>query len=127
MTAFATMRRGFGRALMAALFAGLALAGADPAAAQDGPRMGEYQLRQGNGEVWTGNIVLRGDGTYELYDMPTRHFRGKGGYRYDAAASRVVWLSGINKDMGRGGTFSAEKGGRAHIIRLGTNTYAINQ
>ena len=99
------------------------------APAQDqSPRMGEYKLVQvalTTGSV-TGLIVLRADGTYELYDMPARSLRSRGNYRYDPAQKRVVWLSGVNYEMGRGGTFSAEQGGRVHRIAMGPRTYAIN-
>jgi len=126
MAAIATMRRGVARTAVLALLAAASLAAADDAAAQEGPRLGEYKLRQGTGEVWTGTIVLKGDGVYELYDMPTRNFRGRGNYRYDAAAARVRWLSGINYEMGRGGTFTVQQGGRIHRITMGVVTYAIN-
>jgi len=100
-----------------------------PASAQDaGPRMGEYKIVQvalTTGSV-TGLIVLRADGTYELYDMPARSFRSRGNYRYDPAQKRVAWLSGVNHEMGRGGTFSVEQGGRVHRIAMGPRVYAIN-
>jgi hypothetical protein len=90
--------------------------------------MGEYKLVQvalTTGSV-TGLIVLRADGTYELYDMPARSLRSRGNYRYDAAQKRVFWLSGVNYEMGRGGTFSAEQGGRVHRIAMGPRVYAIS-
>ena len=119
-------RRAFLRAgagcLSAVMFAAMA-------SAQDqGPRMGEYKLVQvalTTGTV-TGLIVLRADGTYELYDMPARSLRSRGNYRYDPAQKRVFWLSGVNYEMGRGGTFSAEQGGRVHRIAMGPRVYAIN-
>lgn len=113
---------------MLAISAAACLAAPERAAAQDGPRMGEYKLVQvalTTGSV-SGLIVLRADGSYELHDMPARSFRGRGTYRYDAGAKRVVWLSGINQEMGRGGTFSTERGGQVHRIALGPRTYAIN-
>lgn len=100
-----------------------------PAWAEDvGPRTGEYKIVQvalTTGSV-TGAIVLKADGTYELYDMPARSFRSRGNYRYDAAQNRVVWLSGVNHEMGRGGTFSVEQSGRVHRIAMGPRVYAIN-
>lgn len=116
------------RAAMIAAVASMALAGLAPSAeAQEAPRLGEYKLVQvalTTGSV-TGLIVLRGDGTYELYDMP-RTLRSRGNYRYDPAQKRVLWLSGVNYEMGRGGTFSVEQGGRVHRIAMGPRTYAIN-
>ena len=90
--------------------------------------MGEYKLVQvalTTGSV-TGLIVLRADGTDELYDMPARNFRSRGTYRYDPVQKRVFWLSGVNYEMGRGGTFSVEEGGRVHRIAMGPRAYAIN-
>ena len=116
------------RAAVCAAIAMVTLAGiASAVQAQEGPRLGEYKLVQvalTTGSV-TGLIVLRGDGTYELYDMP-RTLRSRGNYRYDPAQKRVVWLSGVNYEMGRGGTFSVEQGGRVHRIAMGPRTYAIN-
>lgn len=117
----AVLRAGAGCVVVAAL------AVVAPAQDQE-PRMGEYKLVQvalTTGSV-TGLIVLRADGTYELYDMPARNFRSRGTYRYDPVQKRVFWLSGVNYEMGRGGTFSVEEGGRVHRIAMGPRAYAIN-
>lgn len=111
-------------AFACALVAGAFFAGT-PAVAQDAPRLGTYKIVS----VVTGTttqLVLRDGGVYEIYNFPTNEFRGRGTYRFDPAARRVIWLSGINHEMGRGGTFLIEDGGTVHRIVLGQAVSAIN-
>jgi hypothetical protein len=72
-----------------------------------------------------GYMALKEGGVYELYHAD-RSLRGRGTYRYDPAQKRVFWLSGVNYEMGRGGTFTAEQGGKVHRILWGPKAYAIN-
>ena len=116
-------------ALRTMLFAIVMAAGLAPRAeAQDGPRMGAYKVvlvQLPTGTV-TSLLVLQPGGVYEVYDMPARTLRSRGNYRYDAAARRMIWLSGLNHEMGRGGTFTVEEGGRVHRILMGPKVYAIS-
>jgi hypothetical protein len=99
-------------------------AAAPRAQADDGPRLGEYELLID--DVRHHYMVLKPGGVYEIYYASNREFRGRGTYRYDAAAKRVVWLSGLNYEMGRGGTFETGEGGRIHRIRLSPSSMAVN-
>jgi hypothetical protein len=118
------------RAALGTMLLALVLAvGLSPSAeAQEGPRLGAYKvvLVQLTSGVSTSQLVLQAGGAYEVYDMPARSLRSRGTYRYDAAARRVIWLSGLNHEMGRGGTFTVEEGGRVHRILMGPKVYAIN-
>jgi hypothetical protein len=83
-------------------------------------------LVQGTSGTVSSLLVLEAGGVYEIYDMPGRTLRGSGTYRYDAAQRRVLWLTGHNYEMGRGGTFTVEEGGRVHGILMGQRVYAIS-
>ena len=99
-----------------------------PLAGQEaGPRLGIYDivtvaLTSG---VSTNLLVLKAGGIYEILDRADNQVRSTGNYRYDAGSERVFWLSGLNFEMGRGGTFVIDEGG-AHRIKLGSKSYAIN-
>jgi hypothetical protein len=127
MTRRKFLRTGGGLALAAV---GLLAAGPVPGQAQSaaGPRAGTYKIilvQLTTGTV-TSTLVLRADGTYQVFDLNSKEPRGSGKWRYDAAAQRVFWLSGINHEMGRGGAFTVEHGGRIHRISMGRQVYAIN-
>ena len=121
-----TSRRAALRTMLIAV--ALAAGSAARAEAQDGPRLGEYKvvLVQLTSGTVTSQLVLQPGGVYEVYDMPARTLRSRGNYRYDPAARRMIWLSGLNYEMGRGGTFTVEAGGRVHRILMGPKVYAIN-
>ena len=93
-----------------------------------GPRPGTYKviLVQLTTGTVTSTLVLRADGTYQVFDLNSKEPRGGGTWRYDAAARRVFWLTGPNYEMGRGGAFTVEHGGRIHRISMGRQVYAIN-
>ena len=93
-----------------------------------GPRPGTYKIvlvQLTTGTV-TSHLVLRADGTYQVFDLDSKEPRGTGTWRYDAGAQRVFWLTGLNREMGRGGSFTVEHGGRVHRISMGRQVYAIN-
>ena len=119
----------FGGCLALAAVALLA-AGHVPAQAQSaaGPRPGTYKIilvQLTTGTVMS-TLVLRADGTYQVFEVNSKELRGSGTWRYDAAAQRVFWLTGLNHEMGRGGAFTVENGGRVHRISMGRQVYAIN-
>lgn len=93
-----------------------------------GPRPGTYKviLVQLTTGTVTAHLILRADGTYQVHDVGSREPRGTGTWKYDPAAKRVFWLTGLNNEMGRGGTFTVEEGGRVHRITMGRQVYAIN-
>lgn len=102
---------------------------APPVHAQEaGPRLGTYKivLVQLTSGTVSSLLVLKDGGVYEVHDMPGQSLRSRGNYRYDSAQRRVIWLSGLNYEMGRGGTFKVEQGGRVHRIQLGSKAYAIS-
>jgi hypothetical protein len=105
----------------------LAVASSTALAQDAGPRLGTYAILQATGTSSNivGQLVLKAGGIYEVYDMLGTELRSSGKYRYDADQKRVAWLDGINYEMGRGGTFSVQEGGK-HRIMLGSKTYAIN-
>jgi hypothetical protein len=126
-----TRRKWFrvGGCLALAVFGPL-LAAPGPGHAQSatGPRPGTYKIvlvQLTTGTV-TSHLVLRADGTYQVFDLNSKEPRGSGTWRYDAAARRVFWLTGLNNEMGRGGAFTVEHGGRIHRISMGRQVYAIN-
>ena len=67
-------------------------------------------------------MIIRPGGIYEIYYYPTKEFRGRGTYEWDPVNAKVRWLSGINYEMGRGGSVDSDKG--KDLIILGTRTYA---
>lgn len=110
--------------LVALLFAVLA-----PAVYADegGPRPGVYRvyLVPFTDATYVYDLILMEDGQYEVREFDNS-LKSSGEYTYDAAGSRVRWLSGLNYEMGRGGSFEAREGGAIHYIRMGTKVYAIN-
>ena len=116
--------------LIAAVALGLLSMAAVPVRAQgsSGPRPGTYKIvfvQLTTGTV-TSTLVLRADGTYQVYDLGSREPRGGGTWKYDPVARRVFWLTGLNNEMNRGGAFTVEEGGRVHRISMGRQVYAIN-
>ena len=102
--------------------------GPRPTQSAAGPRPGTYKIvlvQLTTGTV-TSHLLLRADGTYQVFDLNSKEPRGSGTWRYDAAAQRVFWLTGLNHEMGRGGAFTVEHGGRVHRISMGRQVYAIN-
>ena len=98
-----------------------------PARADDGPRLGTYKICQANltSAVCASRMNLKEGWQYEV-TWEDGSVRSRGEYSYDPGKQRVRWLSGLNYEMGRGGTFSIREGGRIHYILMGSKTYAIN-
>ena len=97
------------------------------ARAEEGPRTGRYKvyLVELTTPSYVYDMVLLDGGHYEIRELDDL-VRSRGEYTFDPTASWVRWLSGLNYDMGRGGTFSIREGGRIHYILMGTKVYAIN-
>ena len=95
--------------------------------ADDGPRAGRYKvyLVQLTTASYAYDLVLLDGGQYEVREFDDS-VRSRGEYSYNASESRVRWLSGLNYEMGRGGTFSIREGGTIHYILMGPKVYAIN-
>lgn len=87
----------------------------------DHPRLGRYKIFIN--ESLQGYLRLKEGGVYEVYWHPGRELRSRGTYRYDAAAKRIVWLSGLNHAMGRGG--SHYRKGADHTILMSSSAHAI--
>jgi hypothetical protein len=96
------------------------------ARAEEGPRAGRYKvyLVQLTTASYVYDLILLDGSHYEVREFDNS-LKSQGEYRYEPAEQRVRWLSGLNYDMGRGGSFSIKEGG-AHYILLGSKVYAIN-
>ncbi len=125
------------------LIAALALAGLlghdAPAQAQDVPRTGYYLIRQYTSSARitqqrglgpapysvSASMLLRADGTYEVYWYPSREFRGRGTYAFNPADNTFRWHSGLNHEMGRRGTYVTDAGICNPCIQFGPTTFAV--
>jgi hypothetical protein len=112
---------------MALLAAVLILASSSLARADDGPRLGAYRvyLVPFTDATYVYDLLLLPEGKYEVREFDNS-LKSSGEYAYDESQSRVRWLSGVNYEMGRGGSFEIREGGALHYIRMGTKVYAIN-
>ena len=115
MAKITAIARALGCALAVFVLAGSA------ARAGDGPPMGRYEIRlhtyvakAGHMQPYsiTSHLVLRADGTYEIYDLPGKALRSRGTYVYEAGTAGapgslgvIRWKSGLNHEMGRGGSY----------------------
>ncbi len=113
--------------VLAMTIAAGAMMAAWTARADSGPRPGVYKvyLVQFTNASYVYDLVLKEDGRYEVREFDDT-LKSSGEYRYDAAQQRVRWLSGLNYEMGRGGSFSIKENG-AHYILMGQKVYAINE
>ena len=124
--------RGRTALVMAAVMAMAAFA-ARPAAAQaeDGPRLGRYEVRVApvNAGSVIAILVLDTPTAYTLYDAIGAVLVGRGEYRFNpspsAAESHYNWLSGPFQRQRYTGTLYIENGGRTHRIQLEPQIYAI--
>lgn len=116
------------RAALALVFAAGAMIAAwsGIARADTGPRPGVYKVYQVpfTEPSYVYDLILMADGRYEVREFDNT-LKSEGQYRYEAAEQRVYWLSGLNWEMGRGGTFSVKEGG-VHYILMGPKVYATN-
>lgn len=135
-------RLGSARAIMLALFTLVLAVAAGVGQAADGPSAGRYEIRtyyaasddpsRAYGVV--SYMILRADGSYELYDSKSNELRSRGTYAFEpgnagAAGSvgRVRWKSGINYDMGRGGSYflSSTQFKCQNCIQMGSYVIAV--
>ena len=72
-------------------------------------------------------MLLKADGTYEVYWYPSKQLRSRGTYTYSPETTRFRWLSGLNYEMGRGGTYIAEEGPCRPCIQMNGSTVAVPQ
>jgi hypothetical protein len=112
--------------LLALVFAGPAApVGADDMA--KGPRPGKYRIMSyaatNKPPLHLGSFVL-GAGTYKAY-LPGDKPQGEGEYTYDAATHHVTWKTGPYAGTWSG-TFTSERNGKTHKIRLKPTTIATN-
>jgi hypothetical protein len=104
-----------------------------PAAAQaeDGPRLGRYEVRVApiNAGSVIAILVLDTPTAYTLYDAIGAVLVGRGEYRFNptpsASESNYNWLSGPFQRQRYTGTLYIENGGRTHRIQLEPQMYAI--
>jgi hypothetical protein len=99
-------------------------------AAGAGPRLGKYNINSyggvGRPPLFLGHIELQAGGKYRISRRSSGEYYGEGAYSFDAATGAVQWLSGPCKDDGWSGTFTIERDGRTHKIRLKSTTIATN-
>jgi hypothetical protein len=110
---------------------GILLAGGTEATdAAGGPRPGKYNILSfgavGRPPLYLGHIELQAGGKYRISRKSEGDYYGEGTYAFDAATSTVQWLSGPCKDDGWSGTFTIEREGKTHKIRLRSTTIATN-
>ena len=94
------------------------------------PRPGKYNVLSygavGRPPLYLGHIELQAGGKYRISRTSKADYFGEGTYSFDAATSTVTWLSGPCKDDGWSGTFTIEREGKTHKIRLRPTTIATN-
>ena len=99
-------------------------------AAGAGPRLGKYNINSygavGRPPLFLGHIDLQAGGKYRISRRSSGDYYGEGAYSFDAATGAVQWLSGPCKDDGWSGTFTIERDGKTHKIRLKSTTIATN-
>lgn len=95
-----------------------------------GPRLGRYNIQSygavGRPPLYLGHIEFLAGGRYRISNTAKAEYYGGGDYAFDAAASTIQWLSGPCKDNGWTGTFTIERDGRTHKVRLRSTTIATN-
>ena len=104
------------------------LAKTPPDTSAAGPRLGRYVILSygtPSNPLRLGEIELVAGGAYRYYANGGRVL-GTGTYRFDATKRAVVWQDGILKEQGWTGTFTVERNGKTHQIRLMRTTIAVN-
>lgn len=100
------------------------------AASSSAPRSGKYNIMSygavGKPPLFLGHIDLQDGGKYRISRRSSGEYYGEGTYSFDAATSTVTWLTGPCKDDGWSGTFTIEREGKTHKIRLKRTTIATN-
>jgi len=98
--------------------------------ASSAPRPGKYNIQSygavGNPPLFLGHIDLQAGGKYRISRRSSGEYYGEGTHAFDAASSSVTWLSGPCKDDGWSGTFTIEREGKTHKIRLKRTTIATH-
>lgn len=94
------------------------------------PRLGKYNMLSYGAvdrpPLYLGHIELQAGGKYRISRTSKADYYGEGTYSFDAATSTVTWLSGPCKDAGWSGTFTIEREGKTHKIRLRPTTISTN-
>lgn len=94
------------------------------------PRPGKYNILSygatGNPPLFLGHIEIQDGGKYRISRRSSGEYYGEGTFSFDAATSTVTWLTGPCKDDGWSGTFTIEREGKTHKIRLKRTTIATN-
>ncbi|MFO0989432.1 MAG: hypothetical protein U1F37_19070 [Alphaproteobacteria bacterium] len=128
------------RLLALAALAVVAVCG--PAGAADGPPAGRYEIRSytaipDSPSTIYGTpsyMVLGANGSYELYDTKSNELRSRGTYAFESGTAGapgsvglVRWKSGINYEMGRGGSYFPSNAAFKcqHCIQLGSLVIAV--
>ena len=110
--------------------------------AADGPPAGRYEIRtyhaasddRSRAFGVVSYMILRAGGSYEFYDARSNELRSRGTYAFEpgtagapGSAGLVRWKSGINYDMGRGGSYFPRNAafGCDHCIQMGSYVIAV--
>jgi hypothetical protein len=106
----------------------MALAASASLGGNAGPRPGKYLIHAygatNKPPLYLGYFLLEKDGAYEVF-LPGDKSTGKGKYAFDAKKNEVTWQTGpYAKDWM--GTFTVEREGKTHQIRLKRTTVATN-
>lgn len=104
--------------------------GSTTADSSSAPRAGKYNITAygavGRPPLFLGHIDLQAGGKYRISRKSSGDYYGEGTYSFDAATNSVKWLSGPCKDDNWSGTFTIDRGGKTHKIRLRSTTIATN-
>lgn len=94
----------------------------------DAPRLGTYKIFSygavSHAPLYLGHFVLMPGGVYKVSRTSSDNFYGEG--KYSFSGTNVVWLSGPFKTNGWTGTFTIEREGKTHKIRLAPTTIGTN-
>ena len=100
-----------------------------PATSQstEGPRLGRYKIYTygavGN-RLFLGYLDLLAGGVYKASNPGANGYIGQGTYSFGSGS--VTWNNGPYTTSGWSGTFTVEREGKTHKIRLKSNTIATN-
>ncbi len=92
---------------------------------EKGPRLGRYKVTFRTSYLTYFDLLPAGK--YKVYHVSNDKLHGEGEYTFDDKEQKVRWLSGPHQEVGYGGTFKVEDGGRKHVIRMSSSSIAANE
>ncbi len=96
--------------------------------AESGPRLGKYNIYSygavAKPPLYLGHLEILEGGKYRVSRTSSGPYYGEGTFRFDAAASKIEWLTGPYATPDWAGKFSVQEG--RHRIALRARTFATN-